>query len=216
MKNIYHVTHLDNIEPILQQGILLPDSKIIPVTNFADREIKKARQEFEVKVEPFGCLADYTPFNFVSTTPMFHNITNIQSSKEPPRRQAHFVIIKLKFEPQPDTLINGSPSIVFSAHPLSKNAKIERATPESIKNLVDWRVIHSKDPWGVDHIYQEEWRLRRQAELLIYQGLKLDGAAIKLIVRTDEALKKVDEYLKDSGRNCEAEIDEKYFNHHRA
>jgi len=215
IKSVYHLTHLDNLEKICQDRALLPARLAKPVKDVADSEIKKKRREFKLGVEPFGTLADYAPFHFVSTTSFFFRVTNDQNSERPSTRQAHFVIIRLDFDPQPDARINGSPSIVTSAHPLSSKAQIEKASPEKIKKLVDWRVIHSKTPWEVKGMFEEEWRLRRQAELLIFGGLKLDGADIKLFVRTDSALKRVDKILKDTKCDCEAAIGERYFDHHR-
>lgn len=214
IRSVYHITHLDNLEAIFRCGILLPASQAIPVTNFADIEIKKKRQEFKLEVEPFGYLADYTPFHFVSTTPYFHRITNSPRSAAQSVRQAHFVVIRLDFEPQSNALINSSPSIVTSAHPLSSRVKVAKASPENIQNLVDWRVIHSKTPWDVKDLFEEEWRLRRQAELLVFGGLRIKGANLKLFVRTDPALQKLDDILKVSNSDCEAAIGEKYFNHH--
>lgn len=215
-RTVYHITHLDNLEEIFRCGVLLPASQAIPVTNFADTEIKKKRQDFKLGVEPYGYLADYTPFHFVPTTPYFHRITNSPRSAAQPVRQAHFVVIRLDFEPQSHAQINSSPSIVTSAHPLSSRVEIAKASPENIENMVDWRVIHSKTPWDVKDLFEEEWRLRRQAELLVFGGLKIEGANLKLFVRTDPALKKLDDILKASDSDCEAAIGEKYFNHHFA
>jgi len=213
-RSAYHVTHLDNLEGVCRERTLLPANLANPVTNFADSEIKRKRREFKLGVEPFGVLADYTPFYFASTTPFFFHIANDQNSQRPATRQAHFVIIRLNFDPHPDALINGSPSIVTSAHPLSSEVQIAKASPENINKLINWQVIGSKTPWDVKGMFEEEWRLRRQAELLVFGGLKLDGADIKLFVRSDAALEKVDKILDEFRIECESAIGERYFNHH--
>jgi len=207
-RSVFHVTPLVNLPSILESGYLLPDSLAKPLTNFGDREIKAKRKVIHVAVEPGGNLSEYTPFYFTSQTPMLYEY--IEKLKI---RQSSLVIIQLDFEPNETATIEGSPSIVISAHPLSKKAVIKCATSENLSKIVNWQVISSTDPFSIRGIDLHDWKAYRQAELLIYKGLKIESPNIKLLVRSDEALAEVDKLIEKAGLDLYAGINEKLFYH---
>ncbi len=207
-RSVFHMTPHVNLPSILSSGFLLPDSLAKPVENFGDPEIKARRKNIHVAVEPGGNLSDYTPFYFTTQTPMLYQ--NIAKLKV---KQSNLLIIRLDFEPGDYGLIEGAPSIVISAHPLSNKAVIKCATADNLKDLVHWQVIFSKDPFSIQGIDLRDWKLFRQAELLIHKGLKIESANIKLLVRSDDALAEVDKLIKESGLDIYAAIDESLFYH---
>ncbi|MGC8904935.1 type II toxin-antitoxin system toxin DNA ADP-ribosyl transferase DarT [Thermus sp.] len=78
---IYHITHLDNLEGILQTGGLLPYSQRPPTQqNVAYGHIQDRRAEVVVPVGPEGNLHDYVPFYFCPRSPMLGAI-HTQSTK---------------------------------------------------------------------------------------------------------------------------------------
>jgi len=207
-RRVFHMTPLVNLPSILSSGYLLPDSLAKPLSNFGDPEIKAKRKKIHVAVEPGGNLSDYTPFYFTTQTPMLYQ--NIEKLKI---KQSSLLIIQLDFEPNETATIEGSPSIVISAHPLSKKAVIKCATSENLSKMVNWQVISSKDPFSIRGIDLHDWKAYRQAELLIRNGLKIDSHNVKLLVRSDDALAKVDQLIAEAGLDIYAAIDESLFYH---
>ena len=207
-RSVFHMTPLVNLPSILSSGFLLPDSLAKPVENFGDPEIKARRKNIRIAVEPGGNLSDYTPFYFTTQTPMLYQ--NIAKLKV---KQSNLLIIRLDFEPGDYGLIEGAHSIAISAHPLSNKAVIKCATADNLKDLVHWQVIFSKDPFSIQGIDLRDWKLFRQAELLIHKGLKIESPNVKLLVRSDDALAEVDKLIKESGLDIYAAIDESLFYH---
>jgi hypothetical protein len=65
---IYHLTHLNNLQGILQRGGLLPYSKQPPVAqNVAYGHIQARRAQVMVPVGPRGKLHYYVPFYMKSS-----------------------------------------------------------------------------------------------------------------------------------------------------
>ena len=207
-RRVFHMTPLVNLPSILSSGYLLPDSLAKPVNNFGDPEIKVKRKKIRVAIEPGGNLSDYTPFYFTTQTPMLYQ--NIAKSKV---KQSSLLIIQLDFEPNEAALIEGAKSIVVSAHPLSNKAVIKCATADNLKNIVNWQVIFSKDPFSIQGINMHDWKLFRQAELLIHKGLKIESPNVKLLVRSDGALAEVDQLIAEARLDIYAAIDESLFYH---
>ena len=207
-RSVFHITPLVNLPLILSSGFLLPDSLAEPVNNFGDPEIKAKRKKIRVAVEPGGNLSDYTPFYFTTQTPMLYQ--NIAKLKV---KQSSLLIIQLDFEPNETATIEGSPSIVISAHPLSNKAVIKCATADNLKNIVNWQVIFSKDPFSIQGIDLHDWKQFRQAELLIHKGLKIESPNVRLLVRSDDALAEVDQLIAKAEVDIYAVIDESLFYH---
>ena len=207
-RRVFHMTPLVNLPSILSSGYLLPDSLAKPLSNFGDPEIKAKRKKIRVAVEPGGNLSDYTPFYFTSQTPMLYQ--NIAKFKV---KQSSLLIIQLEFEPNEVAFIEGAKSIVVSAHPLSNQAVIKCATADNLKNTVNWPVVFSKDPFSIPGIDIHDWKLFRQAELLLHKGLKIDSPNVKLLVRSDDALARVDQLIAEAGLDIYAAIDESLFYH---
>ena len=85
---IYHITHLNNLQGILQRGGLLPYSKQPPVRqNVAYGHIQARRAQVVVPVGPRGKLHDYVPFYFCPRSPMLYAIhtqqTDYQGGQRP-------------------------------------------------------------------------------------------------------------------------------------
>jgi len=77
---IYHITHLNNLQGILQTGGLLPYSKRPPVRqNVAYGHIQARRAQVVVPVGPRGKLHDYVPFYFCPRSPMLYAIHTQQT-----------------------------------------------------------------------------------------------------------------------------------------
>jgi ssDNA thymidine ADP-ribosyltransferase, DarT len=65
---IYHITHVDNLPSILEQGGLLPDQRMIdrggPSATIGMSRIKERRLGLSVKCHPGDYVGEYVPFYF--------------------------------------------------------------------------------------------------------------------------------------------------------
>lgn len=214
VRSVYHFTHIKNLASILKGGVLQPDAAVADRNDYADPSIKQKRRLLKVMVEPFGYLADYTPFYFIPQSPMLAVVATRDIQGRPPVLQEHLAMIELFFKPKENTIINGSASIITSRHPLSRGVIIERATPDNIKKLVNWNAISSPNKWSVPGMNPEECQKLRQAELLVHGGLQINGANLLIFVRTDAAATKVETLVKESGHEINVEANKEYFHHY--
>lgn len=75
---IYHITHLDNLTPILRDGGLQSDAEMFrrggPASTIGMRPIKMRRLTLPVKCWPGDCVGDYVPFYFCPRSIMLYLI----------------------------------------------------------------------------------------------------------------------------------------------
>jgi hypothetical protein len=75
---IYHITHVDNLESIVRDGELLPDSRIArqggPRATIGLSDIKRRRLTLPVKCHAGDCVGDYVPFYFCPRSVMLYVI----------------------------------------------------------------------------------------------------------------------------------------------
>ncbi|WP_003046165.1 type II toxin-antitoxin system toxin DNA ADP-ribosyl transferase DarT [Thermus aquaticus] len=84
---IYHITHLNNLQGILQRGGLLPYSQRPPTQqNVAYGHIQAHRAQVVVPVGPRGKLHDYVPFYFCPRSPMLYAIHTQQTDYQGDQR----------------------------------------------------------------------------------------------------------------------------------
>lgn len=72
-KYFYHFTHIDNIESIVENGLLATNIKNemgIKHHNIANLNIQSTRSEMDVNVGAGGVIHDYVPFYFTIKNPM--------------------------------------------------------------------------------------------------------------------------------------------------
>lgn len=78
MTPIYHITHLDNLPAILEQGGLWCDRESaqrgLLKVGIAHAHIKERRARRKVPVAAGGTLADYVPFYFAPRSPMLYAV----------------------------------------------------------------------------------------------------------------------------------------------
>lgn len=78
MTDVYHFTHLDNLESVLKCGLLCDSATTaqqLLECEAGDPSIKEERRRREVLVPPGGVVADYVPFYFGPRSPMLYKIT---------------------------------------------------------------------------------------------------------------------------------------------
>ncbi len=79
MPPIYHITHLRNLEAILDAGSMQADAKVrqqaaAPIV-IGHSHIKERRLAIPVDCGPRGCVGDYVPFYFCRRSPMLYVIS---------------------------------------------------------------------------------------------------------------------------------------------
>jgi hypothetical protein len=85
-KYFFHLTHLSNLENILDYGLLSTTEKIkrgIEHTNVASDGIQQTRSDMNVTCCPWGKVHDYVPFYFCARTPMLLRILKSKCFEEP-------------------------------------------------------------------------------------------------------------------------------------
>lgn len=76
---VYHMTHLENLESILQNGLLSTNEKTrlgIKHRNIANQSIQNRRTAMSVPCGPQGTIHDYIPFYFSPREPMLLRLLN--------------------------------------------------------------------------------------------------------------------------------------------
>lgn len=87
MTAIYHITHVENLPPIIQQGGLFCPVSLNELNlshlNIAYQSIQARRALKKVPILPFGVLHDYVPFYFAPRSPMLYTINrgNVEGHK---------------------------------------------------------------------------------------------------------------------------------------
>jgi hypothetical protein len=164
MDLIYHITHLNNLPGIIEEGLVCDNhtrtgnNRLVGRQEIAYEDLKERRRQRRVPVPPGGVLADYVPFYFCPRSPMLyaihHRKTNYQGGQE------EVVHLQVKIE----AATAGRRRFVFT----DRHAFIELA--EFYNDLADlkklqWDIINS-DNWGGD-----VRRPFKQAEFLVHGRL---------------------------------------------
>jgi len=75
---LFHFTHIDNLEAVVEAGALLSDAVMcargLLANEAGDPEIKQRRREQPVTCPPGGVVADYVPFYFAARSPMMFKL----------------------------------------------------------------------------------------------------------------------------------------------
>ena len=120
---IYHLTALDNIPSILQNG-LLPRSKLRQFQDIADCEIIQLRKRLS--------LQDYIPFHFFARNPFDGVVQKNYRNKQ-------FVIIAVK-----RTLAKIKNWKIIPQHPLA-NESIDLFDYNEGMQVIDWETMNRRD-----------------------------------------------------------------------
>lgn len=165
MISIYHITHIRNLESIIEKGGLLCDNEMnrleMNCQGIAYQTLKDRRATTPVLVSAQGTLADYVPFHFANRSPMLGAIHMgmIEGYRGGQREVLHLVssVGKVIREECRWCFTDGhaveAPTVFF----------------EDIRDLdrIDWEVIEN---WSWKNTMEDPDRKRRkQAEFLVYR-----------------------------------------------
>lgn len=82
----YHFTHIENIESIIDNGILCTNEKKVKNighVDLANENIQERRSRKDVPCSPFGKIHDYVPFYFTAPNPMLLSVLNRKNIDQP-------------------------------------------------------------------------------------------------------------------------------------
>lgn len=162
---IYHITHIKNLEKILEaeglKSITLIKRDNVEYINIAHQNIQDRRATTPVPLSPFGNLHDYVPFYFAPRSPMLYaiyrgNVEGYEEGQEP--------VIYLKTHVQ-EAVNAGLKCLFTDGHAIMIISNFYDKLDE-LQN-VDWEIMNSKY-WN-DTPMDSDRKRRRQAEFLVYE-----------------------------------------------
>ena len=202
MTQIFHITHIDNLEGIIQAGGLWSDAERISQkleTKLIGYSVIKERRLYrEVPVAAKGVLGEYVPFYFCPRSPMLYTIYkgNVETYQQGQQNILHLVssvekVFQLK-----------SSWVFTNIHAALGYA--EFFDDWNNKNEIDWEVIHSND-WG-----GKERRSKKQAEFLVHRFFPWI-CFHKIGVHDMEIRNKVSYILQFSSHKPQISIEDKWY-----
>lgn len=187
---IFHITHVDNLQGIIDEQCLWCDAQRIRkgliTTNIGHLHIKERRLRRCVDVAAGGVLGDYVPFNFCSRSIMLYVIhagavEGYTDGQDP--------IIHLMSRVG-DAVATGRPWAFTDRHAELGYAEYFQALEDEGK--VDWNVMRRR--YWAD---SDETKEKRQAEFLVHDYLP--WTAIRTIgVKNVETKRRVEAVLRDA------------------
>lgn len=184
----FHMTDVDNLESILQNGLLCTNEKKrleINHHSIANQSIQKRRSEMEVPCGKKGTVHDYVPFYFCSRNPMLLGVINSKNQDQSRIIYLCFRIDKLE-----------------SLHAVFTNASANtNEVPEFYDNIdqlsnLDWKVIDNP-AWGCP---DEAYRHKKMAEALVWNKVTMEDVD-SIVVYNDFIKKKVEAVLLEHAIN---------------
>lgn len=157
----YHFTHMENIESIIDNGLISTNEKIskgISHVDVANERIQVRRSNTQVPCHPNGSIHDYVPFYFAGTNPMLLSVLNKKNIDQPYAVYIAVSIDKLK-----------------ENHVIFTDASANTVVPPNFYNdpqdldRLNWEIIDSKK-WGTP----PKDLNARMAEVLVYKRVPLD------------------------------------------
>jgi hypothetical protein len=189
---IIHMTHMDNLHGILQQGELRSTVLLhgvgAQVTSIAYTSIQLQRAAKPVPCGPGGCLHDYVPFYFCRRSPMLYTISrgNVACAG------GQDSLVHLVSSAQ--VAVDAGLQFVFSdGHGIM--AYTEFFDDLNKLDSVDWNVIAAR--YWHDTPNDGDRKRRRQAEFLVRDRFPMNLVS-EIVVRTAATRDRVNELLSDT------------------
>ncbi len=162
---IYHITHIRNLQSILQLGGLIANNRLkqqqVNYQDIAHGNIQDRRALIGVPCAAGGCLHDYIPFYFAPRSPMLYTIDkgNVEGYTE-----GQNPVIDIVTEAE----IISANNLVFAftdGHAVMDYS--EFYDDLQFLNMIDWEIIRARY-WNNTPDDLDKKR-RRQAEFLVHQ-----------------------------------------------
>ncbi len=165
-RNIYHITHIDNLKSILEHGGLISNNKLIEeqinYLDIAHERIQGRRSKISIPCGNGGLLHDYIPFYFAPRSPMLYAI---HKGKVKGYSDGQKSIIYLVVTIQ--AIQNSGLAFVFTdGHAIMINTEFFDNL-NNLDDVIDWELMKSK--YWHNNIDNPNRKWRRQAEFLIHE-----------------------------------------------
>lgn len=203
-KQIFRITHIDNLPFILEKGLRSSHSSIQD-PNFKPIGFPSLigyRDNREVPIKPKGTLGDYIPFYFWYRSPMLYVIYKGNDSEVIQTNQEDIIYLVSDF----DILQKNKCQFLFT----DRHAKLNYAefydNPEDIEKL-NWDYIKTPK-WGRQ--YGAERREIKQAECLVYRYMPKE-AIIGIAVKSEKSQTQVEEWIKKYNIKIPVKIKSKFY-----
>lgn len=201
---IFRITHIDNIEWILANGLHCSSSDTLD-PNFkriGNAELIEKRPTRQVPIDPKGNLGDYIPFYFTSRSPMLLNIkTGWNGIPQVPMPDIVIMATSL-----PRLRESAIPFVYADRHAYMVTAQFS----SSLEDLdrIDWEILRDSDfqrdpndPGKFD---------RYQAEALVHRHLPIDELD-EIICRNDGGSDRLQQLAEEAGANVTVSTQREFF-----
>jgi ssDNA thymidine ADP-ribosyltransferase, DarT len=162
--NIYHITHIDNLDSIIESGGLFAKRKSQlqqkKYKSIAYENLQDRRAQTPVPCAKGGTLHNYVPFYFAPRSPMLYTISkgNVQGYNEGQTPVIYLVVDAEKIE-------ENNFSFAFTdGHPIMEYSDFFNDFSDLEK--IDWDLM--EDKYWSDTKDDPDRKRRRQAEFLVY------------------------------------------------
>ncbi|MCX7099465.1 MAG: DUF4433 domain-containing protein [Methylococcales bacterium] len=184
---LYHITHFDNLQTIVQAGGLLAHNGLdVNYTDIAHQTLQSRRNNLSVPCPPHGVLHDYVPFYFCKRSPMLYalhkgKVENYHDGQD----SIVYLLTDLTRVQQA-----GIPFVFTDGHAIMQFTEFYNDPADLDK--IDWPLM--KEQYWFDTNDDPDRKRRRQAECLLYG--KCPWSLIFGIGTFDETMKmRVDKLL---------------------
>lgn len=182
---IFRLTHFDNLEFTLRNGIYCSNSKDADPNylNIGHRNLIDKRGTRIVPISPNGVLNDYVPFYFAPKSPMLYSIfkKNVDGFSGS-QRDIIYLVSSI------ETIIETDLKFVFTdGHAYELISKFYN-NPTQLKNI-DWQLM-GETYWNNTESDNDR-RRRRMAEFLVYQFVPIN-CILAIVVHSEKAKSTVD------------------------
>jgi hypothetical protein len=165
MTDIFHITHIRNLQNIINDGGLWCDRVVsqrnLAHVSIAHQHIKDRRAQKNVPIPPHGVVADYVPFYFAPRSPMLYSISrgNVEGYQGGQSEVLH--------------LVSSAEAVLQSRLPfVFTDGHAEMSISHFYQDLqdldkVDWNIMRATI-WR-DTNEDGDRKRRRQAEFLVHE-----------------------------------------------
>jgi ssDNA thymidine ADP-ribosyltransferase, DarT len=164
--SIYHMTHLQNLQSIIDAGGLIANNKLyqkqIGYTDIAHQSIQDRRATRQVPCGAGGVLHDYVPFYFAPRSPMLYSIFrgNVSGYQEGQTPVIYFVC-------EAESILSKGIEFAFTdGHAIMGYSDFYHDL-NALDEVIDWNLMQAR--YWHDTEDDPNRKCRRQSEFLVHQ-----------------------------------------------
>jgi len=161
-RRFYHFTHIDNIDSIVEHGLLSTNEKLrrgIEHIDLANWSIQQRRSVMKMPCAPYDTIHDYVPFYFASTNPMLLSVLN---KKNIDQQLVVFIVVSI------EKILDDN--VIFTDASANTKAPPRFFSDPRDLDKLKWDLI-DLTTWGSR---SDDERHSRMAEVLVHKTVPLD------------------------------------------